>query len=98
MTKSNLKEKTVRELLDLLNNELQTIANDIEKIPFPGFQGLSNEDVASYQNIDFSSQKLKDFSKILNKLSQSGNALDNDVPEQIRDIQVLEYTRDLLAG
>lgn len=98
MTTSNLKEKSVRDLLELLNSELQTIANDIEKIPFPGFQGLSSEEVISYQNIDFNSQKLKDFSKILNTLSQSSGALDSDISEQVRDTPNLEYTRDLLAS
>ena len=89
---------TIGDVLGKLICELAIIADDIEELPFTGVSSLTNEELMAYQKIDFSSQKLRDFSKLLNHLTKSNVVCDLAVPNGVMEELQLEYTAELLES
>ncbi|MCP4181828.1 MAG: hypothetical protein GY761_00690, partial [Hyphomicrobiales bacterium] len=78
-------------------SELAIIADDIEEMPFAGVSSLSKEEMIAYQKVDFSSQKLRDFSNLLNHLSKNNGLRELEVPNGVKEEIRLEYTTALLG-
>ena len=94
----NSAEHTIGDVLNTLIGELAIIANDIEELPFTGMGSLTKEEMIAYQKVDFSSQKLRDFSNLLNHLSKNNGLLELQVPNGVWEELRLEYTTALLTA
>ena len=90
-------EPTIGDVLGRLISELAIIADDIEEMPFSGAGSFSKEDMIAYQKIDFSSQKLRDFSNLLNHISKNSGLRELEVPNGVMEEIRLEYTTDMLG-
>jgi len=90
-------EPTIGDVLGKLISELAKIADDIEELPFAGVSSFSKEEMIAYQKVDFSSQKLRDFSNLLNHLSKNNGLRDLEVPIGVMEEIRLEYTTALLG-
>jgi len=90
-------EPTIGDVLSKLIGELAIIADDIEEMPVSDICALSKEEMIAYQKIDFSSQKLRDFSALLNHISKSNGLSELSVPNGIMEELRLEYTAALVA-
>ncbi|MCP4073813.1 MAG: hypothetical protein GY742_19115 [Hyphomicrobiales bacterium] len=90
-------DHTIGDVLGKLISELAIIADDIEELPFTGMGSLTREEMIAYQKVDFSSQKLRDFSNLLTHLSKNNGLRDLAVPNGVWDELTLEYTSAMLA-
>ncbi len=90
-------DHTIGDVLGKLISELAIIADDIEELPFTDMGSLSREEMIAYQKVDFSSQKLRDFSNLLTHLSKNNGLRELAVPNGVWDELRLEYTSAMLA-
>ncbi len=98
LAEENSAEHTIGDVLNKLIGELALIADDIEELPFTGMGSFTKEEMMAYQKVDFSSQKLRDFSNLLNHLSKNNGLRDLAVPNGVWEELRLEYTSALLAA
>ena len=83
-------------VLALLSEELTIISGDLEKVPFPGGEAMTEEALIAYQSVDFSCQKLKEFSKLLSEAAKLDEAGFPQFRVRVREETCLEYVRNLV--
>lgn len=102
MLEPALKEEVVEirdvlnKILALLSDELTTISVDLEKVPFPGGESMTTEALVAYQSVDFSSQKLKEFSRLLSEATKLDETGYSEFRVRVREETCLEYVRNLV--
>ncbi len=89
----------ISDVLEVLSKEISIIATEMESVPFPvpGTK-LSTEASDAFQKLDFNSQKLQDFAKVLSNLSENSQLKTSNADMNNFDQIKLEYTIDLLGN
>ena len=83
-------------LIALISEELDRLSGDLANVPFPAGAKLSIKELEVYQNIDFCSQKIADFSSVLKLVSDKHSGQEALDIAEIQKAAKLEFTHSLL--
>ena len=85
-------------LIAVISDELNSLSADLANVPFPAGAKLTIKDMEIYQNIDFCSQKIADFSSMLKLVSENRGVEANLDTNELKQAARLEFTHSLLKS